>query len=172
MESKLFQPKGTQAIWRPLYEHLHALEYGTFVPYSKFDELLGRDSRVERGPIYSAMREMERHNHRTLQVVPREGYRIAPPEEHRTLSEKHRKRSYRQVTKARQKIRSAPRELLADDERKWLDETEIRLSQLESGLRHANRRVSKLEKKDEVKQDALARIQADLEKLREKGLLN
>lgn len=172
MVSKLFTPKGEQSIWSPLYQRLRILDYGTVVPYSDLDEVLGRDSREDRGPIYQAMREMERHDHRTLKNIPKIGYAIALPEEHRAESEKHRKRSYRQVTKARRKLTSAPRELLSEEDRRWMDETEIRLAQLESGLRHTNRRVSVLEKKVEIKEDALTRIQVALEELRAKGLVS
>lgn len=171
--AQLFQPSnGVQAVWVPIYQYLRTLGYGNVVAYSKFDELLGRDTRSDRQPIYRAMRELEKHDHRTLVSIPRVGYGIARPDQHRSQAEKHRKRSYRQVGKARAKIRSAPRELLPEQELRWLDETEIRLAQLESGLRRTNRRVSMLEKKVEVKEDALAKIQADLEKLRKKGLFD
>jgi predicted nucleic acid-binding Zn-ribbon protein len=172
MAENLFTPKGAEAVWKPLYRFLRDMEYGTVVPYSNLDEILGRDSREDRAPIYQAMREMERHDHRTLRNIPKVGYAIAKPEEHRSESEKHRKRSYRQVKKARDKLASAPRELLPQDELRWIDEAEIRLSQLEMGLRYTNRRVSKLEKKDEIKAEKLAEIQKALDELRERGLLS
>jgi DNA-binding transcriptional regulator GbsR (MarR family) len=171
MASKLFEPKGEAPIWQPLYEHCRELDYGTLVTYEQLNEILDRDSRENRGPIYDAMREMERHDHRTFKCVPRVGYAIAEPDEHRALAEKHRKRSYRQVKKARNKITSAPRELLSEDDRRWMDETEIRLSQLESGLRHANRRLALVERKVESKSTNEAEILEALEKLRQRGLI-
>jgi hypothetical protein len=167
-----FQPVNDQALWVPIYDKARTMDYGDLLTYEEITSLVDRDARVDRQPIYRAMKQLERHDHRTLIVDRNVGYRIALPEQHGVLMDQHRKRSYRQITKARRRATSAPRELLTPAEAHRLDEMDVRLSQHEMALRNINSRVDKLEHQDVKKTSKLDQIEAALEVLRQKGILD
>lgn len=167
-----FQSTNEQALWKPLYEAARTMDYGALLTYEQLSKIVGRDILHDRAPIYRAMKELERHDSRTLVCEMTIGYRIANPGEHYELAQKHRKRSYRQITKSRRRILSAPRDRLPEDEVRRLDEMDIRLSQHEMGLRHLTSRVAHLERKDVKKDGKLDQIAAALEELRSKGLIS
>lgn len=165
-------PSTETARWRPLYEELRTLEYNTLVSYGRISEILGRDSRVERGDIYRAQKELERHDHRTLICETNQGYRIANPSEHRIQADKHRKKSFRQLGRAKRRLTSAAREKLTEDECKQIDEMEMRLSQYEHAIKYTSRQMKSLERGHQVSGDALTKVQDALDELRKKGLLS
>lgn len=171
MGAQPFTPKSDKAIWADLYALLRQRDYGTLITYAEIADLTGRDARIERGPIYRAMKELERNDKRTLICERNVGYRIALPAEHRPQADRHRRRSYRQIVRARRRIASAPRDLLTADERGLLDEMDLRLSQHEMALRNLNRRTTALETKTTVHEDSLAEIRAAISELKAKGIL-
>lgn len=173
MATQLFQPRnGDKAVWRDLYEYLRQQPYGDLVPYDKLGDLVGHDVRSDRGPVFRAQKEIERYDRRTLVCERNVGYRIALPEEHYTMLEKHRKRSYRQIVRARRRGSSAPRERLSADEVRKLDDMDVRLSQQEMMLRHLGKRVTVLEQKDVRRESTLTDMQGVIEQLRKKGILD
>lgn len=175
MATAAFQPIGSRARWRDVYEHVNALDHGTVIPYEELSEIVGFDIRENRGPVYRASVELELEDHKSLVVEPKIGYRVALPSEHKGLTERHRKRSYRQLRTARRKADSADRSKLTPEERRWLDETSVRLSQHETAIRNLHQRVKALERGTEVNQVAQSRIEREMgemrEALRQAGLL-
>lgn len=167
-----FQSANDQPLWQPLYNQARSMEYGALLTYDQLSSIVGRDVLTDRAPIYRAMKELERHDQRTLVCEATVGYRIAQPEEHRILADKHRKRSYRQITRGRRRLSSAPRDRLSEDEVRRLDEMDVRMSQYEMGLRHLSTRVRTLERTSESQSTAMQDVQAALAVLRQKGLID
>lgn len=162
-----FQPVGSQPRWRNVYDRARTLEHGAILTYQQLEQITGNDPRNDRQPVYRATIELEETDHKSLVCVPNVGYRVALPSEHRSLTERHRRRSYRQLKTARRKADSADRSKLTDDERRWFDETSIRLSQVETAARNLHRRVRSLERSTEVNQVAQSRIEREMQEMRD-----
>ena len=104
-------------------------------------------------------------------MVPGDGYRVAFPHEHLAVMESRRRRSYRQLSSGHRTARATNRAFLTPEQAALLDEQTVRISQLESLVRHHGRRIASVEKKQVVQEDALVRLQAALDELRAKGLV-
>jgi len=133
------------AQWRIVYDAVAALNIGDTVTYEQLSEMLGRPFADDRGPIYRAMTELERENRRTLDVVPRVGYRVVDAPEHEKLARRHHKRSRRQLKKAHSKLASADRARLTPEERAKFDALELTVSRHEDMIRRLDSRVEKHE---------------------------
>jgi hypothetical protein len=164
MAASPFQPLHEQPRHQALYNHAKALPFGELISYAEIMELTDTE---QRWPVYRAQRLLEKNDSRTLVCERGVGYRVALPTEHRVLTEKCRRRSYRQLSKARSKARSADRSRLTADEARWFDETELRLSQVEALTRNLHRRVSIVESKTVVQEQAQTRVESELREIRE-----
>lgn len=142
-----FQPKsetGT-AQWEIIYGYLQGLPYGHVATYDDVLTATDIDLRVNRQPIYRAMKELEANDQKTLESVHKVGYKVAEPKEHETLARRHHKSARRQVDKAVRKARSANRALLNPTERAQIDAVEMTLSRHADAIRRLDGRVSKIE---------------------------
>jgi hypothetical protein len=94
----LFAPKGEKAEWLLVYDKLLAdADFGTVITYAQVDEVLGRDSRSNRAPIYRARDHLADTRKRWLESVPGVGYRVTEPADHVRVSVHHRRKSKRQL---------------------------------------------------------------------------
>jgi hypothetical protein len=124
-----FKAKGDRAEWRIVYDEIRKMASGDVLTYDQLSEILGRDFRLDRGPINRAMKELETADSRTLVCERGIGYRIAAATEHEHLARKHSTRSRRQLAKAASKARSADRSALSAEQARRLDELELQFSQ-------------------------------------------
>lgn len=138
----MFEVKGDQAEWRMIYARTLALAVDDVIKYTELDEILDRDFRQNRSPIYRVIAELEKSNARTLAIVRGVGYRVAAASEHEGLARAHHQRSRRQMKKAVNKAASADRSALTPDERQRIDKVEMSLRQ------HAQM-IRRLEMRDE-----------------------
>lgn len=143
----MFEPKGAEPMWAPIYRTLSTLPVGAVLAYDVLAEAVGWDIRVDRAPFYRALRELERENSRSMANVPGTGYRVVEAREHGDLARKHQRRSARQVVKAGQKLASADRAHLTAEERERFDSWELRLKQAETVIRRLHARTTVLEKR-------------------------
>jgi hypothetical protein len=90
-----FEPAGDKARWRVLYDVLTKHGVGDVVTYDVMGEALNLDPEKERHTIQMAIRraarEYEREDHRALEPVPNEGYRVVEPAEHMRLARRPRR---------------------------------------------------------------------------------
>lgn len=130
-----FRPKGEIPEWMIVYERLQPLEFGDVITYRELGELLRYDDRKERtriyGPVGRAMREFEKERKRTLEVVRTVGYRVVHAEEHVRLANGHARRARRQVRRGSERVASADRSHLTQEDRRRLDDTAARLDRIE-----------------------------------------
>jgi hypothetical protein len=120
-----FAPKGDASEWFMVYERIKRLEVGELVTYAELDELLGRDFRMNRSPMYRAQEEMQKELHRTTIAVNGKGYRIAHAREHEKIAKGHYLASRRQVTKAVNVSAAADRSQLTREEITRIDALEL-----------------------------------------------
>lgn len=151
---KPFEPKGDLPEWQLIYQRVSTLDEGTVLTYDDLDEVLGRDFRGDRSPIYRCIGELEKVDHRTLAVVRGSGYRIAAANEHERLAVGHHRRSRKQMRKAVSKAASADRSKLTPEERKRIDGLEMSLRQ------HADM-IRRLEARDEQRQAEIKALRRD-----------
>ena len=174
-----FQPKRDEPQWRPVYDAFAARQVGDVLTYEQLTELIGADSRINRGPIYAAQRHLENNNQRTIEVVKNIGYRIVAAIEHERLANKHRKKSRVQIRKARSRIRSANRSELPPEARARFEAQDNRLAALEQMHRAHDTRIKRLEeidREERVKQSKIdeqdtriARLEEALKRIRQPG---
>jgi hypothetical protein len=81
-----FTPKGDVAEWRLVYDKISGLQPDEIVTVEELEEVLGRPLEKNRSPIYRAVKEMQRHQSRTLAPVRGVGYRVARADEHLGLA--------------------------------------------------------------------------------------
>lgn len=122
-----FLPKGSVAEWQLIYGKLTGMQVDEILTYAQLDELLGRDFRTNRSPLYKARIELQRLNHRTIDAVNNKGYRIVPAKEHLRLAHRFYKSGQRQVRKAVECAASANRSELTTEQRRRMDELETQM---------------------------------------------
>ncbi len=150
----MFETKNNVAEWRIVYDALAKLGVGDTLDFDQLDELLGRDFRDDRGPIYRAMKELEANDKRTVDSVRGVGYRVVEAREHEGLARRHHKRSRRQLGKAVAKAASADRSAMTAEERKRIDGMEMSLRQ------HAQM-IRRLSERDEQREQQIKTLRRD-----------
>ena len=151
---EMFEPKGEKPEWEMLYDFLKQVGKGEVVEYQQLSNALGRDLLKSRTPIYKAMQRLEAQDNRSLANVPGVGYRITTAQEHEGLARSHHLRSRRQLKKSHSKIKSADRTELSREERQRFDALEMAVKQQADMLRRLESRVTRVEERQEVQQDA------------------
>lgn len=154
LEFRMFEVKGDQAEWRLIYAKVLALNVDDVIKYSDLDDVLGREFRHDRSPIYRVIAELEKTNARTLANVRGVGYRVAAASEHEGLARAHHQRSRRQMRKAVNKAASADRSVLTPDQRKRIDG-------LEMSLRQHAQMIRRLEQRDEQRKAEIKALRRD-----------
>lgn len=93
-----FKPKGDRPEWRIIYEDLLlGAESGDIITLADLSNVLGRDFRRSRSPLYRARKALGVERSRWLYPVPGKGYRVAEAREHVTLANGHKQRAKRQL---------------------------------------------------------------------------
>lgn len=77
-----FQPKGSVAEWRLIYDEISTMKSDDVVTIERLEEILGRTLEKNRTPIYRATKELQRNQQHTLVTVRGVGYRVSRADEH------------------------------------------------------------------------------------------
>lgn len=100
-----FEPTGSRARWRVVYDLLCETDTGEVLTYERIAEALGldpvADRQTMRGAIHRAAKEHQQHDKRSVESVTNEGYRVVRPEEHLDLAHRHQQRARTQIDKGR-----------------------------------------------------------------------
>jgi hypothetical protein len=103
--------------WKTLWEGLlKTADYGRLITYAELDAALGRPFVDNRSPLYKARQMMGRLNRRYLTAVPGHGYRVINANEHLPVSEDHKARARRQLTRMQEVTGYADLSHLTTDE--------------------------------------------------------
>lgn len=92
-----FQPIGSEARWRIVYDLLAAASTGDVVTYDDLAQALDLNPETDRQAMQSAMRRAAKHHERTdkraVDAVPNVGYRVVEAPEHLQLARRYQKRA-------------------------------------------------------------------------------
>lgn len=103
-----FQPVGDRARWQVLYELLCSTNIGQVLTYEAMAGALGisagRDRALIRTAIGRAAEELELVDHRAIEAVRNEGYRVVEAIEHLRLARGHQKRAKRSLHRGHAKV--------------------------------------------------------------------
>lgn len=175
-----FQPKGTKARWRIIYDLLCATEVNGVVTYEQLAEALGMHAETDRHRMQVAMRraalEHEQVDKRAVDAVENVGYRVVRPPEHLVLARRHQKKSNGSLQRGRSKavnvdlsgVDEATRQALDTVARAFALQMEfnrrfdVRQQRLEEALSTVN-------KKAERSQEEIAELRARLDRLEGKS---
>lgn len=164
----MFETKADRAEWRIVYDAAAALEVGDMLTYQALDELLDRSFVNDRTPLYRAMTELERENLRTLDNVPRVGYRVVEASEHERLARRHHRKSRRQLSKSFGKLHSADRSRLTEEERRRVDRLEATVSRHADMIRRIDSRVEQHDAAIKAGRRTTKELEARLDELAER----
>lgn len=139
-------PDTKDAKWRPLYEHVRSLDYGTMLTYADLDAFCEGDSKTNRWFVNATHKNLLRYDEKALLNIRGEGYKVATPEEFLTISRNHRLRGKRQTRKSWQTAEAAPLDKIKDPEvRKALRRQATEMRAMESRLAYMESRQAKAE---------------------------
>ncbi len=169
-ERRPFETIGEKARWKFIYEFLRPMKKGTIIKYSQLSNVIGKDIRHLRTPIYRAMQELETNDNRSLLNIPNIGYRITVAQEHEGLTRHHHKKSKRQMKKALQKVTSADRSQLTREERVRFDAIELTIKQHAEMIKRLDTRVQKVEEKQIEQDDTSAKLDKLMAAMKRHGI--
>lgn len=104
-----FEPKGDVAEWRAIFDLIKDKKPDDVIPLEDIEDALGRSLGSNRGPVYRAIKELEKSQYRTLATVRGVGYRVARPEEHLDLGLSHSRSARKQLRRGLQRAEATNR---------------------------------------------------------------
>jgi len=132
-----------------LYNEICAggLSFGRLLSYSDLTAMLEEPFERHRGVIYEVSRLLEKNDQRTLVCEPREGYRIAQPNESEAIAENRLNRSARQLFRGAHTVKHTDWKALNPEEASRLREMQRGLHAVRQELSRVKRRLSKVEER-------------------------
>lgn len=173
-----FEPVGSQARWRVVYELLRNTETDSILTYEELGKALDLDPTDDRHAIQMAMRraalEHEEVDKRAIDAVPNVGYRIVQPPEHVMLARRQQKRSSRALARGYSKAVNVDLSKLDPETRRVVEviargfamqmdfnrRTDVRQKRLEEALATVSRRIERTEEEHAALRARLERLEA------------
>jgi len=94
---QLFQPKGAEPMWKPLYNLGAKANYGDFFDWQELSRAIGFDVMQGRTNIYLANKRLLKDYNKVFLSVRGEGYKIGKPSEQLTHAGERKRRAVRQL---------------------------------------------------------------------------
>ncbi len=177
-----FQPSGSRARWRALYEVLLGCDVEDVVTYEALGEAIDLDPDKERHQIQMALRRAAREyevvDKRALDVLPNVGYRVVTAPEHLRLADQQQRKAGRALERGHSKVVNVDLNLVDDETRKAFEavgrafalqmDFNRRMAYRQGRTEAALREMSDRTERTDVE---LADLRARLERL-EKGMPN
>lgn len=141
-----------------LFDMIGDAEPGTVFPYAAFAEVLqeGRDSVVTKNVIYTVVRRLnirlQEERQRTLVVVRNVGYRVLFAKESVAHAKRHEKRAANQIVSGVRVLRHTRVDELDAEQRKVLQDMQIRMSHCEAVIQQLASRMARRERDIEMLQ--------------------
>lgn len=175
-----FQPIGTEARWRIVYDLLAAANTGEVVTYDELAQALDLDPETGRPAIQAAMRRAAKHHERTdkraVDAVPNKGYRVVEAPEHLQLARRYQKRSTNALASGHSKAVNVDMAGLEPDVRHAFEVVAQAFSmQMDFNRRfdtrqaHLERTVAKIVDQESRSQREIDELKARLERLEQTG---
>lgn len=103
-----FEPIGSRARWRVLYDLLSARKVGDVLTYDEMAAALDLDAERDRTKMQLAMRraaqELESVDKHAVDVVVNRGYQIVEPEQHLGLARRHQGKASKALARGQSKV--------------------------------------------------------------------
>lgn len=171
-----FQIKGIRPMWVDVYENVvRGRNVNDVITFAELAEAIPHSS-APRAVIYRVRQELERQDHRTLESVRGEGWRVAEARDHERLGRAQWRRGRRRVARAGELAQAADRNMLTQDETNRLDALELNARQQADLMRRFERRLTEteqrlgtVEKEKAGHDDRISRLE---EQLRRRGLID
>lgn len=141
----------TQSRWRLVYDAIAKLEVDGTISYLDLVRLTDLDIAASRPYLYRAVRELEIQQQRTMECVRTIGYRVVAANEHERLVRRDIKSIHRKSKRAYSKTVNVRRDELTPEERRRIDDQQLKLAQHEEMLKRLDSRTNRLEA--QAKQD-------------------
>lgn len=150
MTGRPFQPLRADGRSRAevIFDHVATLDAGTVLDFAQLGELLELerpDPDIIRSAVYAANRRLRREAHRSLEAVPRVGYRLLFAREHASQARRHQERARRQVRRSQEIVRATDITQLTESERRVHDAVEMLSAALVGALRYVDQRFRRHE---------------------------
>jgi hypothetical protein len=134
--------------WKELLNKFKDCEYGTFIPHSTIEFIIGQ----KRGSKYYAIvnrwkKAMLEEASRQVEVEQTRGYEVVMPNRFRNSATKQIKFGYKRMNKAGKIIKNVPVNLLADGEKQKVGETAALLAQILHFGKSTLKKVKEIDKK-------------------------
>lgn len=147
-----FQPKREDGRpeWQLIYEVLvdgDGMVPGDLLHYEALDEIVGRDFRRNRGPIYRAMAEFEKTHQRTLRPVPARGYEVVEGQAQAVLAQSQARKGQRRIHRGATLASTTRREGMTYDQIKRVDALQLAMEHWAHEMRRIEQRVDRIEAK-------------------------
>ena len=170
-----FMPKGEIPEWQKIFQYLESVEVGDVITFEELDEWLERDFRVNRNPLYPAIRNLEREHQRTLLPVAGKGYRVAAATEHADIARGKHQRARKQMRRSVEVLESTDRSQLTNEQIARTDRLEELYRRQEESLRKQQRQLDRLERRGEATEAKVVEMTSSIDelvaRLKEKGVL-
>lgn len=145
-----FQPAGTRARWRVLYELLRARKVGDLLTYEAMADALdlhpARDRTTMQLAMRRAARELESEDRHAVDAVQNVGYRIVEPAEQVGLAHRHQKKAGRSLARGHSKVANIDYNGMDPDLRRVAEATATILAAQMDFNRRMDVRTANLEK--------------------------
>lgn len=145
-----FEPLGSKARWRTIYDLLQAAEIGAVVKYVDIAAALDLDADTDRHTIQMAARRAAKEHltvdNRAIEPVQNVGYRIVEPEEHLRLAQQHQNKSRKALAMGHKQVVHVDLNGMEPEVRKAFDVTARAFSTLLDYNRRLDTKQKHLEK--------------------------
>jgi hypothetical protein len=142
----VFTPIANKARWAKIYDEIRPYEVDDVLTYDKLLEICEvEDIHTVRVDVYRAIKELEVERQRTMENVRGVGYRVVRANEHERLVRKDVRKIHRTSRRAHSRTVNVRRSELTPDERRRIDDLQLKLSQHEEMLGRISRRVDRHE---------------------------
>jgi len=162
------------AKWENVYRLIESLSVDSVITYDSICAVLDRDEINDcRQYVFRAIRELESEQQRTMENVRSVGYRVVAANEHERLVRRDVRSIKRKTGKAASKAINVRRDELTGDERRRIDDLQLKLAQTQEMVRRLDaHKADKVEvKADNAKTneriDKLEARLAELTKIKE-----
>lgn len=172
-----FQPKGTKARWRIVYDLLHAMEENEVITYEALGNALNLHPATDRPTIatavHQAARQLEERDKRAIHCLTNVGYRVVTANEHLDLARIHQGKSVNSLERAHSKVVNVDMSRMAEALRRSFDAAnraftaqleavhrlDVRQSRLEEAIEAVTVRQEDQESKYMSIEERLARLE-------------
>jgi ribonuclease HII len=160
----MFKPKGEEAVWKMIYDHVVNLPIGEIITFNDIQELIDDDFEKNRSSVYRANKELMKTNKRILVSARGVGYKVVEGANQLMHAEDRHDRANRQIKMANFEALNINTKVMSIDERQRWSQFLAWNGTVLSALSHNAQQVAKANVVAKVATDT---VMQELDKLRQ-----